>query len=53
MVLFHECSAFKNEDNLYENRIMKPVEIVLKWREGKIRENNGGVNVTKMYCRHL
>jgi hypothetical protein len=27
---------------MYENRIMKPVEIVLRNRGGRMRENDGG-----------
>jgi hypothetical protein len=34
--------------SIYENRSMKPVEIVLR-REGK----KEGVNLTKIYCKHI
>jgi hypothetical protein len=32
---------------------MRPVEAVLRMGGGQIRENNGGVNLTKIYYRHL
>jgi hypothetical protein len=39
--------------SLYENRKMKPVEIVLRrGRLGK-RENDGGINLTKIYSKHI
>jgi hypothetical protein len=28
---------------------MKPIKIILEMGEGRIKENNGGVNLTKMY----
>jgi hypothetical protein len=27
---------------MYENKIMKPVEIFLRWGKGDMREDNGG-----------
>jgi hypothetical protein len=38
---------------LYENRSMKPVEIVLSSGGGQIRKNDGGVNLIKMHCKHI
>jgi hypothetical protein len=38
---------------MYENRIMKLVEKVLR-RGRKMRENNGeGENITNIYCKHM
>jgi hypothetical protein len=37
--------------SIYENRRIKPVEIVL--RSGRGRKNDGGVNPTKMYFNHI
>jgi hypothetical protein len=37
---------------VYENRIMKLVEIVLRRGDGK-RENDGGVNLTKIHSVHI
>jgi hypothetical protein len=36
---------------MYENRTMKTVEIVL--RRGGIWETDGGVNIIKIYCKHI
>jgi hypothetical protein len=35
---------------VYENRTMKPVEIVLRGRRG-MREYDGGVNIIKIHCK--
>jgi hypothetical protein len=35
----------------YENRTLKPVEIVL--RRGKERRKNQGVNLVKIYCKYM
>jgi hypothetical protein len=35
---------------MYENGKMRPVEIILRMG-GK--ENDGGVNLTKIYCKHF
>jgi hypothetical protein len=32
---------------------MQPAEIVLRSGGRGMRENDGGVNVTKMYCKHI
>jgi hypothetical protein len=37
---------------LYENRTIKPAEIVLK-REQGISENGGGVNLTQTHCKPM
>jgi hypothetical protein len=37
--------------SIYENRRMKPVDIIL--RGGGGRENDGGVNPTKIYFKHM
>jgi hypothetical protein len=37
----------------YENRTMKPVEIVLRRGKREIRENDVGVNLIKVYCKHI
>jgi hypothetical protein len=37
----------------YENGIRKPVEVVLRSGEGGVRENVGGVNLTKTYYKHI
>jgi hypothetical protein len=34
---------------MYENGKMGPVEIILRMRGGEIKENDGGVNLTKLY----
>jgi hypothetical protein len=39
--------------SIYENRRMKPIGIVLKRREERKRENDAGVNPTKIYCKHI
>jgi hypothetical protein len=36
---------------MYENRTKKTVEIVLRVGEDW-RENDGGVNIAKIYCKH-
>jgi hypothetical protein len=36
----------------YENRTMKPVEIVLR-REKELREKDGEVNLIKIHCKHI
>jgi hypothetical protein len=38
---------------MYETRTMKLVEIVLRGRAGKMRENDGGVNLIKIYCKNI
>jgi hypothetical protein len=38
--------------SIYENRRMKPVEIVLR-REGGRGRTIEGVNPTKIYCKHV
>jgi hypothetical protein len=37
---------------MYENRRMKPVEIILR-RERETRENSVGLNLAKRYCKHI
>jgi hypothetical protein len=32
---------------------MKTVEIVLRRERGVKRKNDGGVNLTKIYCKHI
>jgi hypothetical protein len=38
---------------VYENRIMKSVEIVLRRGEGGMRDKDEGVNLIKVYCKHI
>jgi hypothetical protein len=38
---------------IYENRKMKLVEIVLRREEGKTRRTMEGVNLIKIYCKHI
>jgi hypothetical protein len=38
---------------MYENRRMKPVEIVLRRAEGGRRRMMEGVNLTTIYCKHI
>jgi hypothetical protein len=38
---------------MYETRTMKLVEIILRGRAGKMRENDGGVNLIKIYCKNI
>jgi hypothetical protein len=37
---------------VYENRTMKPVEIVLRGGKGGCREMMEGVNLTKVHYKH-
>jgi hypothetical protein len=37
---------------MHENRRMKPVEIVLR-RRRRLRENDGGGESNKLYCKHI
>jgi hypothetical protein len=37
---------------MYENRTVKPVEIVLR-SGGGMRDNDGGVNPIKIYFKHI
>jgi hypothetical protein len=36
----------------YKNRTMKPTENVLRMGIGRMKENDGGVNVIKTHCKH-
>jgi hypothetical protein len=38
---------------IYGNRIVKSVEIVLRRHGEGMRENDGVVNLIKIYCKHL
>jgi hypothetical protein len=39
---------------IYENRKMKPVEIILRRGEGRGgRTTEGGVNLMKVHCKHI
>jgi hypothetical protein len=38
---------------MYGNGKMRAVETILRMEGGTIRENNGGINLTKMYCKHF
>jgi hypothetical protein len=38
---------------MYENGKMRPAETILRSGRGRIKENDGGVNSTKMYCKHF
>jgi hypothetical protein len=38
---------------LYENRTVKPVEIVLRSRRGWARENDGGGGCDKVHCKDI
>jgi hypothetical protein len=39
--------------SIYEYRRMKPVEIVLRKEEGRRGRMTDGVNLTKIYCKHI
>jgi methylphosphotriester-DNA--protein-cysteine methyltransferase len=39
--------------SIYENRRMKSVEIVLRREEGGRGRMMEGVNLTKIYCKHI
>jgi hypothetical protein len=39
--------------SMYENRRVKPVEIVLRREEGGSRQKIEGINPTKIYCKHI
>jgi hypothetical protein len=38
---------------IYENRTMKPLEIVLRSGEGGEGRTMEGRNLTKIYCKHI
>jgi hypothetical protein len=38
---------------MYENGTMRPIETILQSGGGGIKENDGGVNLTKIYCKHF
>jgi hypothetical protein len=38
---------------MYKNGKMRPVETILRMAGGGIKENDGGVNLTKIYCKHF
>jgi hypothetical protein len=38
---------------MYENGKMRSVETILKMGVEGIEENGGGVNLTKIYCKHF
>jgi hypothetical protein len=39
--------------SIYENRRMKPAKIVPRRGIGVRRKNYKGVNLTKIYCKHI
>jgi hypothetical protein len=39
--------------NVHGCRTMKPAEIVLRRGRGGIKENDGGRNLMKIYCKHI
>jgi hypothetical protein len=38
---------------MYENGKMRPVETILRMGGREIKENDGRVNLTKIYCEHF
>jgi hypothetical protein len=38
---------------VYEKGKIRPVEIILSLRGEKIKEMDGGVNLTEIYCKHF
>jgi hypothetical protein len=38
---------------MYENGKMRPVETVLRMGGEGIKKNDGGINLTKIYCKHF
>jgi hypothetical protein len=38
---------------IYENRRMKPVEIVLRRKEGGREKTREEANPTRIYCKHI
>jgi hypothetical protein len=38
---------------MYENGKMRPVETILRMEGGGIKENDGGDELTKIYCKHF
>jgi hypothetical protein len=38
---------------MYENGKMRPIETIVRMGGGRIKENDGGVNLTKIYSKHL
>jgi hypothetical protein len=38
---------------MHENRTVKPVKIALRSGVEGIKEKEGGVNLIKIYCKHL
>jgi hypothetical protein len=38
---------------MYENKTMKPIEIVLRSRERAMRKNDGGGNLIKIYFKNI
>jgi hypothetical protein len=38
---------------MYENGKMRPVETVLRMGGEGIKKTDGGINLTKIYCKHF
>jgi hypothetical protein len=38
---------------MYENGKMRPVETIPGMGKGEIKENDGGMNSTRMYCKNF
>jgi hypothetical protein len=38
---------------IYKNGKMRPVETILGMERGRIKENDGGVNLTMIYCKNF
>jgi hypothetical protein len=38
---------------MYEYRIIKAPEIVLRRRRKEMKKNDGGVNIIKIHCKHI
>jgi hypothetical protein len=38
---------------MYENGPTKPVQVVLRSGEWRMRENDRGVNLTNSHCKHI
>jgi hypothetical protein len=48
-----ECIWWIYFVSIYENSRMNPVEIVLKREKWRKRENDGGINLTNIYYKHI
>jgi hypothetical protein len=47
------CLKNKTKQNNTKNRKMTPIESILKRGIGRMEENDGGVNLTKIHSKHF